>query len=180
MEINMDFFRTRLKTLQGKFFDALQTLKHTAGEDLKHLPNISEIKLWIREKQLFKYDTAFLKDMSARFGALAKKTLADFQRWFHKNTLLKDSRVFFSETYARFIVRREYTKRDLIVLFILAIILGAGLKTIATGIVTIGFEDYTLVSKETLYDLNAVQQKLIDEGGSLAGSDAAPAGTCSE
>lgn len=180
MEINTDFFKTILKTLQEKLLAALQAAKQARAEVMKRLPSISHTKSWVREKQLLKHDAVFWKEALAKYGAQAKDMIADIRLRFRENTFLKDSQVFFSETYARFVVRREYTKRDLVALFILAAILGAGLKSIATETITIGFNDYTLAPEETLYDLNAVQQKLIDGGGTIAGSASAPAGTCSE
>lgn len=75
---------------------------------------------------------------------------------------------------------RDYSVRDLIVIFVVAACLGAGFKFVAEETITIGFDDYTLASKKTFYDLNALQQKIIDEGGSLAVSTRGQGGSCSQ
>ena len=56
----------------------------------------------------------------------------------HQSTVLQDIRVFFTVTYGRIIIRRQYTTRDLIMFFILAMMLGAGIKAVAAETVTIG------------------------------------------
>lgn len=181
MEINADFFKTKLKVLQEKLLGALQRVKHTCTEALKRLPNISEIEVWMRDKELAKYDAAFWKALLAKYGAQGKAMIVRSRDSFRESTFLQDLRVFFQETSTRLVVRREYTRNDLIALFILAVILGAGLKAVATDTITIGFDDYTLPPEETLYDLNALQQKFIDEGGTLAGNAVTPsAGSCSQ
>jgi hypothetical protein len=158
MEINTDFFKTTLKTLQEKLGAALQPAKQMRTEFSKRWP----------------------QDAFTKFVANAKNRRADLLFWLRENAFLKNSRVFFKDTYARVVVRQDCTKRDLIALFILAVILGAGIKSVATETITIGFDDYTLAPEETLYDLNAVQQKLIDEGGTPVGSSVAPVGACSQ
>lgn len=86
----------------------------------------------------------------------------------------------FSETYSKFVIRGEYTKRSLIVLFILAFSIGVAIKTIAVQSITIGFEDYTLAPRETLYDINLLQQKIIDRGDILSRNSVPKGGVCSE
>lgn len=180
MEINADFFKTKFRTLQEKLIGALQTVKHTCAEAVKRLPTISEIEVWMRDKECAKYDAAFWKALLARYGTRCKDMIVRSRDSFRKSTFLQDLRVFFQETSTRLVVRREYTRNDLIALFILAVILGAGLKAVAADTITIGFDDYTLPPEETLYDLNAVQQRLIDEGGTPVGSSVAPVGACSQ
>lgn len=96
-----------------------------------------------------------------------------------ENRLMNDGARLAGALYRRLIVRGEYTRRDLAILFIAAVLLGMAFKAVAAGIVTIGFEDYTLAPQETLYDLNAMQQTLIQRGG-VSVSDGVSAGACSE
>ena len=98
----------------------------------------------------------------------------------HQSTMLQDSRVFFTVTYGRIIIRRQYTTRDLIMFFILAMMLGAGIKAVAAETVTIGFEDYTLAPAATLYDLNALEQRFIDEGTAISRNSAAQVRACTQ
>lgn len=90
---------------------------------------------------------------------------------------IKDSFIY---TYKRCVVRAEYTRRDFITFFIVAIFFGMGIKSIATQTLTIGYEDYKLAPKETLYDMNRVQQKVIDQGSVSLKNDPRKGGTCSE
>ena len=94
-------------------------------------------------------------------------------------TLLQNGVRFFGTTYERLVVRGEYAKRDFIVLFIAAVLLGIAFKSVATETITIGFEDYTLAPEGTLYDLNVMQKNLI-ERDSIPVSGGAPANMCSE
>jgi len=104
----------------------------------------------------------------------------DMRVRFRMNTFLKDGRYFLQAQYARLVIRSEYTKRDLAVLFVVAFFVGYGLKTAAAQVITIGFDDYTLPPKEMLFDLNAVQKKMIENGSVLRESDAMLGGACSE
>lgn len=90
---------------------------------------------------------------------------------------IKDS---FFYTYERCIVRAEYTRRDFITFFVVALFLGMGIKSLAIQTITIGFEDYKLAPKETLYDMNLVQQKVIDQGSVSLKNDPRKGGVCSE
>lgn len=101
------------------------------------------------------------------------------KKWSRENRLFSESARFFGAAYERLVVEGKYTKRDFAVLFIAAVILGIAFKAVATDTVTIGFEDYTLAPQETLYDLNAMQQTLIQRGG-VSVSDGVSAGACSE
>jgi len=87
---------------------------------------------------------------------------------------------FSSETYSKFVVRGEYTKRSLIVLFAVAFSLGIAIKAIAVQGVTIGFEDYTLAPHETLYDINLLQQEIIDRGDVLSRNSLLEGGVCQD
>lgn len=89
-------------------------------------------------------------------------------------------RNFFFDIYEKWVVRGEYTKRSLTVLFVVAFFLGAAIKTIASERITIGFEDYTLAPKATLYDINLLQQKIINQGDASFENYAAQGGACSE
>ncbi len=42
---------------------------------------------------------------------------------------------------------REHTRRDKILIFSLALVVGLGCKVIAINTLTIGYQDYTLISK---------------------------------
>jgi len=103
----------------------------------------------------------------------------DMRSWFRENTLWKDGKYFLKTLYARLVIRGEYTRRDLIVLFIVAFFVGYSFKIAAAQVITIGFDDYTLPPQETLLDLNVVQKKMI-ENGSAFKSGVAPGDACSE
>lgn len=174
MKIGIDSFQATAKIWKEKFFDILEMVKRTVrAERAEYSPRIVETLSRFRKEN-------FLKEIFAKAVTQAKNMGEDLLFWLRENAFLKDGRISFKDTYARVVVRREYAKHDLIALFIIAVILGAGLKSIATGTVTIGFEDYTLAPEETLYDLNALQKKLIDEGGRIDGSTVAEGEACSE
>lgn len=83
--------------------------------------------------------------------------------------------------YRRYIVRGEYTSRNLALLFLLAVLLGASIKAVASDTLTIGFEDYKLAPEGVSIDLNTVQKQVLRKGGSLTLSGNIPEGeVCSQ
>lgn len=91
----------------------------------------------------------------------------------------KDIAVFFHETATRLVKGEWYTWRGLIVIFIAATALGIGIKAIATRTITIGFDDYRLASRESVYDIGALQSQLIASGQG-SGRDEVPPKICTE
>jgi hypothetical protein len=80
------------------------------------------------------------------------------------------------------LLTREYTSRDLAILFLIALLCGALIKTIVNDSLTIGFDDYKLSRNKNIVDLNVLEKKLITDGGTVATAGAVtPRGeTCSE
>lgn len=58
-------------------------------------------------------------------------------------------------------LKLDYVNYNLIILFALAFVIGAAIKTVASETITMGFDDYKLAPKEMLYDLNAMQKKFM-------------------
>jgi len=139
-------------------------------------------------------DSIFLhgKEMVDKSVRVAKKAYFNVVVWIgrlvtknERNISLKKNywkyiRDSFLYTYERCFVRAEYTRRDFIAFFIVALVLGIGIKSLAVQNITIGFEDYTLAPKETLYDMNLVQQKVIDRGNTALKNDIRKGGVCSD
>jgi hypothetical protein len=69
------------------------------------------------------------------------------------------------------LLHREYTPRDLALLFLLALFAGAAVKSLVNDRLTIGFDDYKLSRSENIVDLNLLQKELIENGGTLATSE---------
>lgn len=84
--------------------------------------------------------------------------------------------------FAESLLHREYSSRDLALLFLLALLTGAAVKSWVNDWLTIGFDDYKLSRNENLVDLNILQKELVEKGGTLATSEEpAPRGeSCSE
>lgn len=72
------------------------------------------------------------------------------------------------------LLTREYSSRDLALLFLLALLCGASIKSLVNDTLTIGFDDYTLSRNQGLVDLNALEKRLINNGGTVATATAAP------
>lgn len=87
---------------------------------------------------------------------------------------------FFKYIYKRTVTNQAYTKRWFITLFIVAMLVGAGLKAVATQTITIGFDDYTLASNNTLYDFNVLQRQLIEQNPLFAPRDIIAGKMCTE
>ncbi|NTW45703.1 MAG: hypothetical protein HGB18_01450 [Candidatus Moranbacteria bacterium] len=84
-------------------------------------------------------------------------------------------------SYGDSVVTRMTLKERLIVLFVIGLAIGFGVKTIAGGIVTIGYQDYTLRPGAGAYDLNELQRRVSQknaESAALGGQEqeAAPEG----
>lgn len=85
-----------------------------------------------------------------------------------------DRKRFLPETVVRWrhtivaFLCRDLTFERRVFLFVFAFCLGAVAKIIAVETITMGYQDYTLVSSVVRYDLNAVQQEVLHEGGSMA------------
>lgn len=65
-------------------------------------------------------------------------------------------------------LQRDFTLRDLALLFVFGFLLGTAFKTAAYDRLTIGFEDYRLSRPATLVDFNRVQERVLQDGGTLA------------
>lgn len=78
------------------------------------------------------------------------------------------------------LVRRDFSRRDLVILFFVAFLVGVFFKQSAREFFTIGYEDYKLTEASTLYDLNQVEQTLLENGGTLAVSQSRTGLACME
>ncbi len=77
--------------------------------------------------------------------------------------------------------KREYTPRALAILFLIATLLGAGIKSVANDRLTIGYDDYRLTSRAGTLDLNLLEKELIRTSTSSTERSVAPQGeTCAE
>lgn len=87
------------------------------------------------------------------------------------------SRIFFVKNF-----KNVFSPRALAILFIVAFIVGVGVKSLLNNVLTIGYEDYTLKGSENALDLNLIQKNLIEKGEALAvGENVTPSGeVCSE
>ncbi|HWQ60028.1 MAG TPA: hypothetical protein VN420_02665 [Candidatus Fimivivens sp.] len=70
--------------------------------------------------------------------------------------------------YVRSIVSRMTVKERLMILFAVGLVIGFGVKTVATGSVTIGYQDFALKTETKAYDLNEIQRRVAEKalGGS--------------
>lgn len=71
-------------------------------------------------------------------------------------------------------MERDFTLRDIALLFFLGFFVGIVFKTSLHNVLTIGFEDYRLTDSRTLVDFNQVQSDILAKGGSLAVSPNPP------
>lgn len=87
-----------------------------------------------------------------------------------------------AQVFAKNLLHREYASRDLALLFLVALLTGALVKSIVNDTLTIGFDDYKLSRSPNVVDLNILQKELIQNGGTLATSkEPVPRGeSCSE
>ncbi|MFZ2299934.1 MAG: hypothetical protein WAW00_02270 [Candidatus Moraniibacteriota bacterium] len=168
-----------LKTVAKQVLNALNKAKKSLMLFLKQPPRVQSIASSIQWKNVRKDIGAFAKGAFATFATKSRTTVADLRSWLRENAVVHKGMSACGATYERLVVRGEYAKRDFIVLFVAAVLLGMAFKAVATDTITIGFEDYTLAPKGTLYDLNAMQKNLI-ENASVPVSGGAPAGMCSE
>lgn len=82
--------------------------------------------------------------------------------------------------YRRCKAGSEYTKRDLLFFFCIACFFGIGVKMLAIQKITIGFEDYTLVSKSSLYDMNEIRNDINPVSKSASEKNIPQGKTCSD
>lgn len=99
------------------------------------------------------------------------------QEWLNKAKKIAHTGFLFGENF----FKREYSRKGLVLLFLVALALGAFIKSFANNSLTMGFDDYKLSRSEKIVDLNRLQKELIQNGGTLATSEPAPRGeVCTE
>jgi hypothetical protein len=149
---------------------------------------------FIKENHQSAKDNIFLhgKDFFEKGVRIAKKIYFNTVVWIGRLFTKNDRNVLLAKNYwkhikdslfytsKRYFVRAEYTRRDFVVFFFIAFLFGMGIKSFAIQNFTIGFEDYKLAPKESLYDMNVVQQKVVERGSSALKDDPRKGGTCSE
>lgn len=120
------------------------------------------------------------KSRALRCVAYIQERYARIRRFYQsrQNTALQDVGVFLRITSERILVRREYTTYDLAAFFIMAVIIGGGIKAVAVTTITMGFEDYKLASEETAYDLNVLEQRYRDTNGEATDKGIEPLRAC--
>ncbi|MBI2439669.1 MAG: hypothetical protein HYV45_03685 [Candidatus Moranbacteria bacterium] len=107
----------------------------------------------------------FMKNIGEKYQSVRKSTAFSLQK----------SQDIFSSFFSL-----NYSLRGLLVIFIVALFLGAFFKTSAENYLTIGFDDYLLSSNEKTYDLDALEDFLIRSGGSSVSSRQEVGGACSQ
>lgn len=177
---NKDQFKTTLKTLRERLLSASRRTKQNMIQSAAGSSQVTKVTFWLSENSFLKKSISAVKKTYA--SVLIQSSNAVLRKGFVSRMYTNREHIhgFFSNTYSRCVIRGEYTRYDLIVLFVVAFFLGTALKTIAIQNVTIGFEDYTLAPKETLYDINLLQQKIIDRSEPSLNNNAIKGGTCSE
>lgn len=68
----------------------------------------------------------------------------------------------------RLLLERPSAPRIFVMLFIIALCIGAATKLLVRDSLTIGYDDYRLSSSPNTLDLNRIQKDVIRNGGSLA------------
>lgn len=78
--------------------------------------------------------------------------------------------------------QEEYTPRALALIFLVALGTGAGIKSLVHDHLTMGYDDYRLVTRDGSVDLNALERELIHRGGTTArtGASARAGESCAE
>jgi hypothetical protein len=113
------------------------------------------------------------KEIFAKLQARATPIAEDSLR--KMKTSIRSARGF-----ACSMVGRMTMKERLLVLFAFGVVLGFGVKTVAGGFMTIGYQDYSVKGKGGAYDLNLLQRKVAEKNASAASTQAdtteAPAG----
>lgn len=78
--------------------------------------------------------------------------------------------------------QEEYTPRAFALIFLVALGFGAGIKSLVHDHLTMGYDDYRLVTRDGSVDLNALERELIHRGGTTArtGASAREGESCAE
>lgn len=78
--------------------------------------------------------------------------------------------------------QEEYTPRAFALIFLVALGFGAGIKSLVHDHLTMGYDDYRLVTRDGSVDLNALEGELIHRGGTTArtGASAREGESCAE
>lgn len=176
------FFKAAIKTHRERMLATFERAKKHTRKFIASNPQMKESRFsFVSGNDFLQQGMSFVKEAYANFLLRIGRFSVPTDRWIlsvQKN--FQHLRNFFFGIYEKWVVRGEYTKRSLTVLFVVAFFLGATIKTIASERITIGFEDYTLAPKATLYDINRLQQKVIDQGDASFQNYAAEGGACSE
>jgi len=163
MKRSKAFFKSVLKANRERLISTFeQAKKHTrkiVQEHQKTMQDRSPVVFF----HTFRKKISII--LSAAYGSFRSRidrfSLEDVQRntqtFFEKFS--HQTKVFFAGAYSKFIVRGEYTRKTLLILFLSAMALGIVVKSFAAQHVTMGFEDYTVVSDPSRYDISLLQKK---------------------
>lgn len=129
--------------------------------------------------------------VKAKIATLTKKAEEETEELVSE---VKDEEIFVAEAAKESVRRRwmsvrkkcdafvaKLSMRDrLVIIFVIAITVGFGAKTIAASTITIGYRDYA-APKEGAYDLIELQKKVAEGGGAGAFTGGVqPSGACSQ
>lgn len=178
------FFKAVLKKNRSRMIDTFHRAR-------KHAQKIAQIKNEQSYSDMFR---SFLSLYSKKIDTL-------FRQWYQRVKLYQadfslketytDLVVFFKEVFLQFkknlstlflkwFVRGEYTKKILFLFFIIALFVGVEIKSIAVrNGMTIGFDDYLVVSKKTYYDIELLQKNMNQDESSVT-DDERQGGMCSD
>lgn len=129
--------------------------------------------------------------VKAKMTSLTKKAKEETEELVSE---VKDEEIFVAEAAKEGVRRRWISVRKrydacvarlsirnrLMIVFVIAIAVGFGAKTMAASTIMIGYRDYA-APKEDAYDLIELQKKVAEEGGAGAFTGGAqPSGACSQ
>jgi len=137
-------FRKRIGTLYAlRIADSLEHLPELFRSISKRVRSVTEDVL----ERAPESTDALLK----KAGVLLRPVLTGVRSLFVRMT-----------SYVGSVFGRMTVRERMLVLFAFGAALGFGIKTIASGFLTIGYQDYTLKSVHRPYDLNEVERRLME------------------
>ncbi|MDD2766333.1 MAG: hypothetical protein PHH40_01030 [Candidatus Moranbacteria bacterium] len=185
MKRSKAFFKSVLKANKERMLATFDRAK-------KHTQSMMQRNVKRNEKSLLiiLWNIYYQKIRTVLYSASAKSRT--YIRQFSLRDTYRNISVFFTKTlnrmkdtsfaiYENVILRGKYTHKMFMILFLVAIVFGIGVKSLAVNIgMTMGFDDYLVISEDVRYDIGLLQEKNMNQTKEDSESNERQGDVCSD